>query len=354
MDTYVKVHSVLESKRAAARAAGGGAEGPRVLVAGPTDVGKSTLSRILANYAVRCGWAPVLVDLDLGQGGVTVPGTLCALPLDAPLPPGGAAPLDFALVYFYGAASPGDNPELFRAQVGRLAGALDARAAAAPATAAAGLLINTCGWVEGLGKALLVEAARALRADVVLVLGAERLHAELSADLLGGPTGGGPIEGPPRGERAVVALRKSGGVVVRPAEARRAARSARTRDYFYGPQAGPSLAPHACSARFDDFRVFRLGGAGPRAPASALPLGAAPAADPLRVTPVPCGPDLLHALLAVSHAETPAELLTANVAGFVHVTDVDMQARRITYLAPCSGPLPGKLLLVGSVRWFEQ
>ena len=315
-----------------------------MLVAGPCDVGKSTLARLLANYAVRCGWAPVLVDLDLGQGGITCPGTLAALPLEAPLPPGGAAPLDGALVYYYGGASPSDNPDLFRHLTARMAAALDARATAAAAAGgsrAGGVVINTCGWVDGLGKTLLLDAAAALRADVVLVLGAERLHAELAAEL-GGPGGA-----------SVVALRKSGGVVARPSDARRVARSLRTREYFYGPAAGPALCPHATSARFDDLSVFRVGG-GPRAPASALPLGAEPAAHPLRCAPVQPSLELLHAVLAVSHAASPGELLTANVAGFVYITDVDMAARRVTYLAPCAGPLPGRLLLVGSIKWYES
>ena len=34
---------------------------------GPTDVGKSTLCRILLNYAVRMCHQPVLVDIDVGQ-----------------------------------------------------------------------------------------------------------------------------------------------------------------------------------------------------------------------------------------------------------------------------------------------
>lgn len=37
--------------------------GPAVLIVGPTDVGKSTLSRILLNYAVRLGHRPIFVDL---------------------------------------------------------------------------------------------------------------------------------------------------------------------------------------------------------------------------------------------------------------------------------------------------
>lgn len=43
------------------------------MVAGPVDVGKSTLCKLLSNYAVRLGRRPVFVDLDVGQVCSTVP-----------------------------------------------------------------------------------------------------------------------------------------------------------------------------------------------------------------------------------------------------------------------------------------
>jgi ABC-type multidrug transport system fused ATPase/permease subunit len=39
----------------------------QVMVVGPTDVGKSTLCRLLLNYASRLDRACVYVDLDVGQ-----------------------------------------------------------------------------------------------------------------------------------------------------------------------------------------------------------------------------------------------------------------------------------------------
>ena len=39
----------------------------RIMLVGPTDVGKTTVCRILCNYAVRQGRAPIFVDLDVGQ-----------------------------------------------------------------------------------------------------------------------------------------------------------------------------------------------------------------------------------------------------------------------------------------------
>jgi len=40
------------------------------MLVGPTDVGKSTLCRILCNYAARTDRQPCLVDIDVGQVGV--------------------------------------------------------------------------------------------------------------------------------------------------------------------------------------------------------------------------------------------------------------------------------------------
>ena len=64
MVEYANVEGVMEARRREAAASDGagpsGGEGPRVALVGPTDVGKSTLSKIMCNYAVRKGWNPLL------------------------------------------------------------------------------------------------------------------------------------------------------------------------------------------------------------------------------------------------------------------------------------------------------
>ena len=49
MTAYLNVDGVLQRRREAARAAG--TPGPRVALVGPTDVGKSSVAKILCNYA---------------------------------------------------------------------------------------------------------------------------------------------------------------------------------------------------------------------------------------------------------------------------------------------------------------
>lgn len=81
-------------------------QGPRVIVVGPTDSGKSTLTKMLLSWAAKQGWKPTFVDLDVGQGSITIPGAIAATPIEMPLDPVEGFPLDMALVYYFGHIAP--------------------------------------------------------------------------------------------------------------------------------------------------------------------------------------------------------------------------------------------------------
>ena len=49
------------------------------MIVGPDDVGKSTLCKMLLNWAVRVGRSPIFVDLDVSQNAISLPGTISAL-----------------------------------------------------------------------------------------------------------------------------------------------------------------------------------------------------------------------------------------------------------------------------------
>lgn len=74
MVVYLNCHAALEFMRSNAEQEN--KNGPIAMVVGPTDVGKSTLCHILLNYAVRIGRRPIFVDLDVGQGQISVPGSI--------------------------------------------------------------------------------------------------------------------------------------------------------------------------------------------------------------------------------------------------------------------------------------
>ena len=78
-------------------------------------------------------------------------------------------------------------------------------------------------------------------------------------------------------------------------------------EYFYG--LANDLAPYSNILNFSDLVVYRIGG-GPQAPRSALPIGAEPAADPLRLVRVNVNRDMLHVVLAVSFAKEPDQIVS--------------------------------------------
>lgn len=57
MQVYLNTHYVLDKRRKLAKEdVNARMAGPRVLVVGNADVGKSSLTRLLLNYAIRTGW----------------------------------------------------------------------------------------------------------------------------------------------------------------------------------------------------------------------------------------------------------------------------------------------------------
>lgn len=183
------------------------------------------------------------------------------------------------LAYFFGHASPSENPELFRHQLQQLASAVkhrmesDAEGAQANCSLslschqcsltssllllsivnASGCVINTCGWVDGLGYDLLVDAIRAFDVDVVLVIGQDRLFSRLQSSLATGNS-----------NLSIVKLARSGGVVPLNSKHRSARRLARVREYFYGAHSltltVPTHSPCITELSFDEVDFFAFKG----------------------------------------------------------------------------------------------
>lgn len=123
------------------------------MLAGATDVGKSTLCRLLLSYATRLGRKLCLVDCDVGQGSVSIPGTVCegptpvhvcayckcvsvcagVLPVETPADiETGEFKKEASLVYAYGSASPSTNFKLYTTLVSSMAHMFHERCKAKP------------------------------------------------------------------------------------------------------------------------------------------------------------------------------------------------------------------------------
>ena len=229
MIMYLNVHAALEQMRKNADTSASGERGPIVMVVGPADVGKSTLCRLLLNYGVRQGRRPIFVDLDVGQGSISVPGTVGALLAERPAAVEEGFSQNAPLVYHYGHKTPGDNPTLFNRLVSRLADVVRERMEANRKAEVSGLVINTCGWVRGEGYNQIKHIAQAFEVDVIVVLDQERVYNDLVRDM-------------PNFVKTIW-LPKSGGVVERSVDQRISARDVRVKQYFYGSTS--KLYPHS-------------------------------------------------------------------------------------------------------------
>ena len=220
----------------------------------------------------------------------------------------------------------------------------------------AGCVIDTFGWVDGAAPDVLLDVIRALAVDVVLVIDDERLFHALSSQVAEAGAAAGSCS------TQVVALAKSPGAVPRSKAFRLVEQSRHIRRYFYGlPHLDFSV--HSVDVSLEAVGVYKIGA--PAVPQSCLPIGTEAIVDPgTRLVRIVPSVELLHRLLSVSSYVPPpdadvhalethsAAVGEANVLGFVCVLAVDMERGTMTVMAPAPAPLPGRVLLMGTVTFF--
>ena len=361
------------------------AQGPRVLLVGPADCGKSTLARILTAYAVKLGRTPLLVDIDPSQNMLSVPGTLAVAPasVDAvnvdsyktcSIMAGAMAP--FTL--WYGSEDATSNEDLYKAQVKKLATVIDQRLANDVDLRASGMIINTSGSIDGAGYDYLLHAIDSFRIDVVLVLGHDRLYNLIRRDTNKKAAAAEESKMtdvdfvPPK----IINLTRSGGCVTRDSSFRRQQRAASIKRYFYGdmispkpnesgviPAPQPQYNPSLVEVSFSDVKLFKVSRVS--LSASLLPVSAAQATDPIQleqIEPTTVGQNFTKKVLAVCHplavenytkSDKARDLYLSGIAGFVVVEKVDTTRSSFSLLSPCVGSLPSMHFLTGDISWHE-
>jgi polyribonucleotide 5'-hydroxyl-kinase len=154
MMQVANVHFALEDLRSDASDAGG--QGPRIMVVGPENAGKTSLVKTMTAYALKAGRQPVVVNLDPRQGLLSMPGSLSATTMttlldieegwgSSPISGPSALPVKMPLCYHYGCQNPEDNEKLFKPLVSRLALAIKGRIGNDPDPKRSGCLIDTPG-----------------------------------------------------------------------------------------------------------------------------------------------------------------------------------------------------------------
>lgn len=316
MVEYANVHFALDSMRQEAKttaaSTGTRREGPRVLILGPEDAGKTSLAKILTGYAIKSGQQPVVVNLDPSEGMLSVPGSLTAAafrtmidieqgwgssPMSGPSP----VPVKLPITYFYGLPSPLDaDGSVYKPIVSRMALAVTGRLAEDENARESGIIVDAPG-ILGQGKGgcseiihhivtefssmftLLImspllavpyrASANNIPVSTILVLGSERLYSLMVKSYDNKPTSNPTTSSNER--ISVVKLAKSGGVVDRDQSFMKSLRESQIRSYFFGnpiPSTASSalslsatssttnitLSPHAQQLDFDSLTIYNI------------------------------------------------------------------------------------------------
>lgn len=157
MITYTNLHFALEKLRDYALINGG--QGPRVLILGPANAGKTSLAKLLTAYANRAGRQPVVVNLDPQEGVLSIPGTLSTAAFSSIIdveegwgssPTNGPTqvPVKLPLVYYYGLANPEEKIDVYKPLVTRVALSAMSRLHEDEEAKAAGCIIDTSGVIS--------------------------------------------------------------------------------------------------------------------------------------------------------------------------------------------------------------
>lgn len=340
MILYLNIHTALEQMRVNAEIEG--QIGPRVMIVGPDDVGKSTLCRMLLNWAVRVGRLPIYVDLDVSQNSISLPGTISALVVERTALVEDGFSVDSQIAYHFGYKTPAENPVLYRRLISVLKDTINFRSEYIQASLTSGCVINTSGWIKDEGYKSILHTAEEFEVSTVLVLDQERLRVELKRDL--------------PDYVKVLSLPKSGGVVCKSNDIRSQSKNLRIHEYFYGSPRN-NLYPHSIEIGFGEVKIFKIGA--PQLPESMLPMGMKAEDHNTKVFQIQPSSALVNHILSVNNADEieddsdKTQLLETNLCGYLVVTKVDMEKGSFTVLSPQPKPLPKNYLMASDVQFVD-
>lgn len=279
MTMYTNLHFALERIREQATV--NMKQGPRILILGPSDAGKTSLAKILTAYATRAGRQPVMVNLDPREGMLTIPGTISTAVFSSVIdveqgwgssPTNGPTqvPVKLPLVYYYGLASAEENTDVYKPLATRAALSVMNRLQEDEEARVTGCIIDTPGAIShGKGGYELIQhiisefsgellltcmtiplADKIIVVSVLVTLGSERLASEMARRFNGQKAGTSETI-------TVIKLDKSGGCVDRDIEYMHQLQRAQIRDYFHGDHSN-NLSPHTQQVDFDQLTIFKI------------------------------------------------------------------------------------------------
>ena len=163
--------------------------GPRLLVCGLTDTGKSSFCKFLINRAIAENFQPTFIELDASQGDITLPGCLAFSTMKEPLHP--VLPYEHANPYVTHCRSNcfRSDRRSYMAQMQQLQLTFDSMMNMSQEARQSGCVINTCGLTnlngatDDHGFACIAKAVELFKVEIIACFGNERLYNELDGNI---------------------------------------------------------------------------------------------------------------------------------------------------------------------------
>lgn len=330
---------------------------PICFVCEPCDarnVGKSTLCRILLNYAARRGRTPIFVDLDPDQGHIGLPGSIGALSIEAPIDIETGLQLKSSLLMHFGHTSPSADTDsksdlYYKSIVDNLARVVHSKLEQDKKSYYSGVIINTGSWTDSNDYRILVDACKSFKANMVLVVDDEVLQDDLLKDL-SSYDNSKPVQ--------VINVPKTIDIYKTRSTESVEMRYARIKEYFYGTEA-ESYNPMTSEFEFSYIKklIYRIGN--PLIlPDALMPLGRKPQEKRTKVSHYDCkASELLHHILAISYCKLddvlkdPDCVLRTNIMGFICITSV--RGEKLSILYPQKVPVD-HVLLYSDIQYMDS
>ncbi|TKA33803.1 hypothetical protein B0A50_00640 [Salinomyces thailandicus] len=361
---WLSLHGMLETARDDAQVNGG----PRVMVVGPENAGKSSLVRSLGTWAVKAGRTPTIINLDPKEGLLAPPASFTAVTVSsqvdvengfgiAPISGPTVTPVKNPLIYSYPYSTPSEKPDVYKAVITRMALSVTNKMEEDPAAKHSGFIIDTPGSLNDpkSNYDCLNHVASEFSINLIITTGSEKLLNDLNRRFSAGRSAEDAI--------SVLRLTKPGGAVERDQGYMRQLRVAQVRQYFFG-SARESLNPHSHSISFSELSIYRAKAASDIEAGSSfradddddytpdMGTGTASASSTFeKVTPSVAMTGSLMAVKYCPGSSGEVMIRDSAVLGFLYVADIDESRKKVRFLAPHPQRWGDRALVWGS--WPE-
>ncbi|PVH16869.1 uncharacterized protein CXQ87_004425 [Candidozyma duobushaemuli] len=378
MPNHQNFHFALELLRQ--EAAASSKRGPKVLILGNKQSGKTALAKTLVSYAVKMDHMPLLINLNPQDGVFSVPGSLTAaaisdnLDLESAGGWGGSTTSGATfhnpkqpLVKNYGYDNIEENLELFKYQVSQLGVAALSRMEEDPKVRSSGFVIDTPAL--NIKDVVVIENILSdFEVDLVVVVGNERLTVDLKRKFQH------RIE---KNSLNIIKMPLSGGVAEVNDSFIRKVQEETIKEYFNGNYK-TRLSPYKTDVDLTTFQVYKVVKIAEfNSQMAFLPSGDDYAPEESGEPDVkkeessldkyyvkldePSSSNLENSVVAITNVPIPSasgklsprDLLNCSILGYAHVSRVDDTKKRMSLLLPFPGQIPHNIIIATGIGYTE-